>query len=334
MKNELLKILRSSDDYISGELISNQLNVTRAAVWKAVKSLRAQGYNIVSMKHHGYKLENSATVYNERELRALMDRSELLKNIKLFFFKEIDSTNLAARRDVDSLEGINLYVADKQLAGRGRLGRSWHSEPESGLWFTLMLRPHATPEKLANLTLFVGLCVQRALLKHTGLEIGIKWPNDLVIMPYGQKVCGILTETVLEDQQVRAVIIGIGINVNNSAFANDIEHVAGSLRLASGHDYDRGRLLIDILHELLGNLHEFENKLDSVSSRPSWLEAYSQACVTLGKRVTVVAGGDLSCEGMAEALNPEGDLIVKMEDGATRVCHSGEVSVRGLAGYI
>lgn len=334
MKNELLKILKSSDDYISGEMISDQLNVTRAAVWKAVNSLRAQGYNIVSMKHHGYRLEKSSAVYNERELRELMDGSELLRDVSLHFFNEIDSTNLAARRDVDKLSGIALYVANEQLAGRGRLGRIWRSEPDSGLWFSLMLRPDARPDKLANLTLFAGLCVQRALVKKTGLEIGIKWPNDLVAMPSGRKLCGILTETVLEDLQVRAVIIGIGINVNNATFAEDIEDVAGSLRLEGGQVYDRGSLLVAILHELLGNFHEFESALDDQLNVPAWLDAYSQACVTIGRRVVISAAGDSVGEGIAEGLTPEGDITVRMDDGTVRTCHSGEVSVRGLAGYI
>ena len=333
MKQEILKILKNSDSYVSGEVISNQLNVTRAAVWKAINSLRTQGYDIVSMKHHGYKLEDTATVYNERELRELMDRSELLRNVRLKFFGEIDSTNLAARRDVDKLSGTSLYVADRQLAGRGRLGRTWQSEPDNGIWLSVMLRPQSNPDRLANLTLFAGLCVQRALVKHTGIEIGIKWPNDLVAMPSGRKICGILTETVLEDMQVRAVIIGIGINVNNSSFADDIKHIAGSLRLESGQIYDRGRLLIDILHELIGNFHEFESGLEAKHIEPSWMEGYRQACVTLGRRVSVSGGGE-AAEGLASGLTAGGDLTVTMDDGSIKTCHSGEVSVRGLAGYI
>lgn len=330
MKTKLLEILSCSEDFISGEDISRELQVTRAAVWKTIKSLREDGYNIVSRKHYGYRLEPGSDVLNIREIVSVLAAVNQSGFLDIHYYDEIDSTNLAARRDIDSLKGWSVYVADRQLAGRGRLGRSWQSDPGCGLWLSVMLRPRLEPQFLASLTLFAGLCVQRALVRLSGLDIGIKWPNDLVVMPQGQKICGILTETVLEDLQVRAVIIGIGINVNTETFAGVLGKSATSLKLSAGHGFSRLEVLKAVVEELVAKYPDYE----TLTEKNRWLDEYRSACVSIGRAV-VIHNSDQSTEtGMAENLSEDGDLLVRLSDGSLRRCHAGEVSVRGLAGYI
>lgn len=333
MKENILSLLRDQKDFLSGESISRQLGITRSAVWKAIQTLRSQGYQIESLKHHGYKLIPDADVFNEMEIRSLLRSDPQLKDLILTYFAETDSTNLAARRaaDQDAPHG-SLFVADCQTAGRGRLGRSWISQAGSGLWLSVLLRPQAQPASLANLTLMAGLCVVKALRSATGLDLAIKWPNDLVEMISGRKVCGILTETILEEQRVLAAVIGIGINVNTQELPPEIVHSATSLAIASGHTWPRLALLKEVLRHLNTGYERYIRTLDQPD--PEWLREYEEHCATLHRPVVVTQMDGKVIEGVATGLTSQGDLIIKRNDQQEILCHAGEVSVRGLLGYL
>jgi BirA family biotin operon repressor/biotin-[acetyl-CoA-carboxylase] ligase len=332
MKQKILTFLRSRQQYVSGEEISRLLGITRSAVWKNIQSLRTQGYKIESIKHHGYRLIEDLDLFNEYEVKNMLDTVPGLKSIVLNYREQTDSTNLTARKAADQgSPDWSLFVADNQSAGRGRLGRSWYSNAGSGLWFSLLLRPQADPARLSTLTLFAGLCTASALRAATGLDIRIKWPNDLVIMPEGLKVCGILTEMILEEFTIRAVILGIGINVNIYEFPVDLKASAVSLALAAGHPWPRIKLLQDVLSELKTRYPAYLADLNS--NNAGWLTEYRSLCATLGRQVMIKTNDGSTIEASAIAISPEGDLEVELAGGEKMLCHSGEVSVRGLSGY-
>jgi len=350
MKNEILKQLAtaylSGQDYVSGADLAHQLGVSRMAVSKAIQSLTVTGIPIESTKHHGYRL----TIFPDLLLEPLIAASFARKNWQAItpeahVLSRVDSTNLAARRGADAKDPAgSVYVAEEQTAGRGRRGKNWRSAAGEGLWFSLLLKPDLLPERLAPITLFAGLCAVTALRETTGLDVQLKWPNDLVILPEGRKVGGILTEMLVEENQVAAVVVGIGINVHTLDFPEDLQAIATSLDLAflsSGTAEQRQPLnRIELLRAVLAEwdrrwaqfLSEpLESGIDS--AKVSWLNEYRALCATLGRPVEVYAANGNIWTGLAEQIAPGGDLLVRRSDGEMIQVAAGDVSVRGLLGY-
>ena len=249
MKDKILQVLESAHGYVSGEQISRELSVSRTAIWKTIQSLRAAGYPIESVRHHGYRLTGQPDVLTPWSIgQALVAQGVHDFGRTVYHETVVDSTNMAARRALEEgAPDLSLFIADEQTAGRGRRGRQWQSDHRQGLWFSLLLRPQATPTEMSRLTLFAGLCVAQAIRQLSGLDAAVKWPNDIIILPSGQKICGILTEMVVEENQVTAVILGIGVNVSIENFPAELTAQATSLRLASGQLYRRVDILAAIL---------------------------------------------------------------------------------------
>lgn len=350
MREKILQMLQDAPDYLSGEQISRELAVSRAAVWKVIQSLRHEGYPIESVKHHGYRLAAQPDILSAWDIRqALTAASVASFGQTIFHEAQVDSTNLAARRAVDGgAPDRSLFIADEQTAGRGRRGRQWLSGHRQGLWFSLLLRPTASPAALSRLTLFAGLCVTQAIRQLTGLEAAVKWPNDIVILPSGRKICGILTEMISEENQIIAIILGIGVNINNDTFAEPLTNLATSLRLETGQNYRRVEVLAAILKvfetgftsflpparaEIEPNASTDTGSAPDFCEAPAWLTEYRRLCATLNRPVVIAdAQGGLR-QGQAVSLTDEGDLIVTWSDGSQTAVHAGEVSVRGLLGY-
>ncbi len=259
MKEKILQTLEAAHGFVSGEEISQTLSVSRTAVWKAIQQLRSAGYPIESVKHHGYRLTGQADVltpWTIGQALAMQGVHEFGRTI--YHEAVVDSTNMAARRAADEgAPDLSLFIADEQTAGRGRRGRAWQSDHRQGLWFSLLLKPEATPSAMSRLTLFAGLCVTQAIRQLCEIDAAVKWPNDIVVLPSGRKLCGILTEMVLEENQITAVILGIGINVNTETFADDLTEKATSLWLETGHYYRRVDVLAAILRVFEQRYPEF-----------------------------------------------------------------------------
>ncbi len=274
-------------------------------------------------------------------------------------YEEIDSTNTEARRLMR--DGL-VVVAERQSAGKGRRGRSWLSSDTGNLYFSLLLKPEIVPEKAPMLTLVMAYSVARAILRLTkGAQIAsepldathtddgfvkIKWPNDLVIA--GKKVCGILTEMHLsqsacgereaehmqaETPQIEDVVIGVGINVNGGTFPEELEDKATSLALAFGGacgvEFDKETLLQNVLLEFKEQYLEFLKVQDLSFLR----DAYNALLVNCNKEVRVLTPGQ-AYPGVALGINELGELLVKKEDGSVETVYAGEVSVRGIYGYV
>ena len=248
-------------------------------------------------------------------------------NINVVHYEEIDSTNAEARRlSVEGAESGLVVTAKKQTAGKGRRGRSWESPADENLYFSILLRPSLEPEKAPMLTLVMAYSVAKALQKED-IQVLIKWPNDLVLS--GKKVCGILTEMNLSGAQVEDVIVGVGLNVNTMKFPDELEDKATSLRKETLRELECGELLQLILKEFDKQYQRFLENQDLEFLQ----EDYNAMLINQDREVMVLEPGK---EYLAKALgiNKLGELLVRKEDGSTEAVFAGEVSVRGIYGYV
>lgn len=326
MKSIILKILRQHDDYISGEEISKILGVTRTTVWKAIQQLKEQGYEIDSITRRGYKLCEAPDVVTAEEIKSVLKNNKF--DYKIYGYEEVTSTNQLAKSKAN--EGVQegaVFIAEKQTAGRGRLGKTWESPYGSGIWMSIILRPDISPQDVSGLTLVTGLAICKAIREVTGLPAYIKWPNDIIIN--GKKVSGILTEMSAEVQRINYVVVGIGINVNIASFSKEIEPIATSLKLEGKQRYNRK----DIIVSLLTIFEEYYNLYIRDCSLIAIIDEYKELCITLQNDVKIIER-----EGSYLAtpidIDKTGALIVENKIGERKIITSGEVSVRGVYGYV
>ncbi len=248
----------------------------------------------------------------------------------LIYIEETDSTNLEAVRNAESLPHGAVIVADCQTKGVGRRGRKWRSPAGQNLYFSVSLKPNFSPNKASMLTLVMAVAVARSIAKvceAQGSRVQIKWPNDIVVN--GKKVCGILTQMELSGTDIKQVIIGVGINVNQEVFEGDDLAYASSLKRETAKSYDRGTVLQDVLCEFALLYETFEKELNLSFLK----EEYEDLLVNRLKEVRVLdAKGEY--EAVAIGINEIGELTVQKKDGAIETVYAGEVSVRGLYGYV
>lgn len=242
----------------------------------------------------------------------------------LYFYPETDSTNDRIRAlAAEGAPGGTLALAERQTAGRGRRGRAWQAEPGDGIWMSLLLRPQIAPERASVLTLLAGLALTEAIAAETGLQPGLKWPNDILLN--GRKLVGILTEMDADMERIHSVTIGMGINVRTKAFPPELQKIATSLFLESGREFDRAALAAAILAKFE---EKYEDFLAAGGSFAPFRAAYLEKCLHIGKEVRVLGRESYLAE--AVDLTPAGELIVKRKDtGRREVIFSGEVSIRG-----
>ena len=220
-----------------------------------------------------------------------------------------------------------VILADEQTAGKGRRGRKWESPAGENIYMSLLVRPKMQPEKAPMLTLVMAYCVAKALKKQGFEEVQIKWPNDLVLS--GKKVCGILTEMTMDGNAIQHVIIGIGINVNNRTFPEEIKGMATSLCLESGRFIEREKIVENILAEFG---EEYERFVAAGDLSQIW-EAYNAMLINTGKQVCVLEPGN-TYEALALGITQEGQVRVQLASGEEKEIFAGEVSVRGIYGYV
>ena len=242
--------------------------------------------------------------------------------------KETDSTNIQAARAAAAGGGHGMLVtADRQTAGKGRWGRSWESPAVGNLYFTLLLKPDLAPDKASMLTLVMALSVSRAIRGLTGIDCGIKWPNDIVIN--GRKVCGILTEMHVEKGRIRYVLIGVGINVVLQEFSPTLKEKATSLEQEAGRKVSSKELLSRIMQDFEADYAGFCDCGNLQKLR----QEYQDMLINCNAQVRVLdPKGEY--EGTALGITETGELLVKTLDGRIEEVYAGEVSVRGIFGYV
>ena len=326
MKGEILKLLKETDGYVSGQELCRRFGVSRTAVWKVMNQLKEEGYEIEAVRNRGYTLKGSADVLSAEEIMSSIHTEWAGRQV--IYFDETDSTNIQAKRLAEQKASHGtLVVADRQNGGKGRRGRVWTSPSGVGIWMSLILRPKISPASASMLTLVAALAVREGIEKETGISAGIKWPNDLVLN--GKKICGILTEMSTELMEIQYVVPGIGINVNQTEFPDEIKETAASLYLESGKLWKRSGLIAAIMEAFEKNYDIFL-KTEDMSGL---MEEYNQYLVNRGKEVCVLAPQG-EYRAMANGINREGSLLVTRADGTREEIISGEVSVRGIYGYV
>lgn len=325
MKEKILKLLNENGAvYLSGEQVSQILGISRTAVWKHIKALKAAGYEIESISNRGYRLKSASSDLDALALKMIINQTNVVK--AGYYFEQIDSTNQEAKRHALSGHRVNqLFVADEQTAGRGRLGRTWASQRKEGLWFSLLLYPEIQPDQASTLTLVAASSMSKAIEKTTGLDVGIKWPNDLILGR--KKVCGILTEMSAEINHLHYVIVGIGTNLGQMTFDDALKDKATSIQ-AEGKSITAKALLEAFLDTFEQDYNRFcQQDISGV------IEEQKKRSVTIGRRVCITRGNE-QLEAEAIDIDNEGKLVVRFDDGSVTALFSGEISVRGINGYV
>ena len=303
---------------ISGARIAREIGVSRSTVWRWVEQLRKLGVHVKGQRSTGYFLEKVSDIVTPELLRKRLKGNLFGK--RFFHFFKIDSTNRVAMElgYAGEPEGT-LVLAEEQTAGRGRAGRSWHSERGTGLYFTLLLRPRLAPVQAPLLTMLSGLSAHAAIQGLTGLTPELKWPNDLLLN--GKKVGGILTEMHAEPSVVRFVIVGVGINVNQEKFPPELASIATSLRKESGKMNYRLELLVRLLTQFESDYNRF------LREGPSFVVDRFERVSNFvkGRRVRVESGAE-SYVGTTAGLSPEGLLLILRENGPVLTVIAGDVT--------
>ena len=328
-REKVLSLLRERQgDYLSGEAMSRELGISRAGVWKAIEGLRQEGYTISSAPNRGYRLEAGPDRLRAGELSGPLSGS--LVGGSLLCLDVIDSTNTECKRQAmaGAAEGL-VVTAEEQTGGRGRRGRSFQSPRGKGLYLSALLRPRLEPAQVANFTAWVAVAVCDGIQAACGLRPQIKWTNDIILN--GKKLVGILTELglVSESNDLDYLVTGIGVNVNQSAgdFDPEIRDMATSLALSLGRPVRRSELAVQIIRALDRAYAGFPQ------NQGEYLEKYRADCITIGRQVQVITPISRR-EGFAVAVDDGFDLLVQFPDGTEEAFSSGEVSVRGMYGYV
>ncbi len=328
-KQKVLSMLRQSGESgLSGEVMSQSLGISRTAISKAVNRLRQDGYQIDAAPKRGYRLVASPDRLTEGEIRPWLHTDLVGRDLQVF--QTIDSTNNYLKSHAASVSDGAVVVANEQTGGRGRRGRTFQSPKDTGIYMSALVRPNRSPAEALDFTAYVAVAICEGIEAATGLKPGIKWTNDIVLG--GKKVCGILTEMSIEGESglLQSIVTGIGVNVNQQEddFPEDIRTIAGSLAMVAGQRVHRGRLAAELINAL-DRMYR-----DWLRGGGDYLERYRSACLTVGRDVKLLRADGAVDEAFAEGIDDDFGLIVRHPDGHLEKICSGEVSVRGLWGYV
>ena len=318
-RETILSLFRQTPDgFVSGERISDELGVSRTAVWKHIRNLRQVGYQIEAIPSRGYQLQQSPDVLIPEAIQSGLECQ--LVGSRIISLDEADSTNLQACRLGDEGAGDGLVViADRQSSGKGRMGRQWESPGGVNLYASILLRPPVLPFEAPKLTFLSAVAVCRAIKNCTGLQPTVKWPNDILLN--GDKVAGLLNEMSSETDQVHYVVLGIGVNLNMNAeqFPDDLRYPATSLAIATGKAVSRLAFTRSLLQEL-DALYQIYLEQGSVPIFAAWTEL----CDLTGKAVQVDCN-NLLIEGTMVGLGDDGALLVRTSAGKIESIYAGDV---------
>lgn len=326
MKDLILNILsKNKESYTSGEALSKTLGVSRAAIWKHMKQLREDGYNIESFSKKGYKLLACPDILTYEEVAPYIKTTSIAKDY--LYFDVLDSTNNRGKELWRELNHGTVIVAEHQNSGKGRLGRSWYCEKNKGILCSIILKPNLETKGVPKVTSLAAAAIYKTL-RSLNVDVKIKWPNDIILN--GKKLCGVLTEMSGDMDSINYLIIGIGINVNSQAnnFPKELTSIATSLALEYNKEFSRKK----ILGLLLNNFELLWNDFINGNFSPT-LEICKEASAILNKEVVLLNRG-IEEKVTVIDITEEGELKVLDENKNEKFICSGEVSLRGLNSYI
>lgn len=312
LKEEVLKYLSdNSSEYISGEELAHSLGKSRTAVWKAIKSLQADGYRIDAVTNRGYMLDAGNDILNAQEIK-----KSLSFDCRVEYYKTLDSTNNVAKRIIaEGEDDVLLVVGEEQTAGRGRQGKSFYSPGGTGIYMSLVVHPMIELQNAVTATTAAAVAVCRAIESLTDKKPMIKWVNDVYLD--GKKICGILTEAVtdFETQTVSSIIIGIGINLTTKDFPRDVQNAS-----CLNADVKRAELIGAVANEL--------NRIVN-SGYGEFMEYYRAHSLVVGEDIVFIKNG-VSTSARAVGIDDFGGLEVELADGTHYTLRSGEITVRKI----
>jgi len=319
MQTKILQLLQQSNgEFLSGESMSRQLGVSRAAVWKHIRQLQQKGIEIQAVTRKGYRLCGDVHLLDQTAIASGLHTRVLGRQVILE--RTLDSTNRLARALAQQgcIHG-SVVIADQQTGGRGRRGREWFSAPGENLYMSLILRPALEPRFAPRYTIGAALSIYRMLSKLQ-LKPAIKWPNDVLVN--GKKISGILLEMEGTIESLDVIIVGVGLNINTMLFPPELCGIATSLAQLCGHSFDRNRITAMLLNEMEPIFEQCEND-DSYLAL--WKE-YKSCCSTIGQLVDI-SGVTGVVTGIVEDIDEMGRLLLKTDDGL-QVISAGDVSLR------
>ena len=323
MRSRILDLLNNHQgDYVSGESISQALNITRAAVWKQIQGLKESGYEIEGQTKRGYRLVGIPYTLEQWALKHLL-RTEALGR-QLFLYEQLPSTNERGK-DLARQGGEHgtVLIAKQQITGRGRMQRVWES-PQGGLWLTILLKPKLSLGEAAKLTLSAGVALAQTLQDLYGLEIGIKWPNDIVVQ--GKKIAGILGEVAGEWNTVQTLILGFGVNANFPRQALSEELTATTLQDILGHRINLNQLAAQLLFNLEREVQSLEE-----GDAQGLIRRWTSFAVGIDQPVQIERAGAIY-RGIFKGIRENGELVLD-QGGQELAFSSGEVSLRAQGQY-
>ncbi|NLC68938.1 MAG: biotin--[acetyl-CoA-carboxylase] ligase [Clostridiaceae bacterium] len=321
IKNEVLKMLEQNrDTAVSGQILAKKLDVSRQAIWKAIKSLQEDGYIIHALPNKGYWLDTSCDIISAEGIRLFL--SEKNRNCPIIFYKVIDSTNTAAKKlALDGARHGTIVIAEEQAAGRGRMGKSFFSPPGTGIYISFILKPKVDIDNAQLITIYAAVTVCTVIERFTRLSPKIKWVNDIFLN--GKKICGILTEAAgnFESGGIESIIVGIGINFSTRQedFPPEIRHIAGSL---PSPGISRNQFAAALIDKML--------KHGDCRFQPNLTQLYKERSLMIG-RVISYQKNTATVSGTVLDINEKGNLVVRTREGEIDILRSGEVQIRNIS---
>lgn len=318
VKENVLHILvNGQGTYFSGSALANQLGVSRNAIWKAVKQLQNAGYQIDAATNKGYAFISEDDMLSDACIQKYLTTKVLGRNLQIF--PSLESTNKTAKTmAAQGAPDGTVIIAETQSHGHGRYGRAFFSPEKSGIYMSVLLRPHLKPEDALLLTSCAAVAIAHAVEQLADVSVQIKWVNDLLI--HEKKICGILTEAGIgfENGALDYVVIGIGINTGKTSFPDDLKSIATSIENESGLPVSRNRLIAEVLNQLEAHIHTMHDR--------SFLSESRKRSILLGKAIHVITMNE-TYPAKAIEINDDGFLIVEA-NGQRQLLNSGEVSIR------
>lgn len=318
-KEKILNLLRSSKTaFLSGEELARRCGISRTMVWKHVKSLEREGFGIEAVPSQGYRIMSVPDALRQDDIAHGLKAKVIGRDVLLV--QEAVSTNtIAMEMAANGAREGTVVVAETQTGGKGRLGRKWIS-PRGNLYLSVVLRPVIPMHQAPLLTLMGAVAVASALRGQCGVDAGIKWPNDILIA--GKKVSGLLTEMSAEQDRIRHIVVGIGVNVNMplEELPADLRGMTTTLAAEAGQAVDRTALLRRLLTEMDRWYQAFLKQDGAV------LAEWKLLNVTTGNRVSIGGAGD-PVQGLAQGIDEEGRLVIRLDTGTTRTVAAGDVTI-------
>ncbi|KKB37660.1 biotin--[acetyl-CoA-carboxylase] ligase [Bacillus thermotolerans] len=323
VRQQLLSAFSKADGgFVSGQALAEILGCSRTAIWKHIEALRQEGFELEAVRKKGYRIVSKPDKVTENEILIGLETNWLGKEI--VSLDTTDSTQKEAHRLAqEPFKEGTVVIAEEQTAGRGRMARQWHSPKHTGIWMSVILKPELPPYKAPQFTLLTAVSVVEAIREVTGLQPEIKWPNDILLN--GKKLTGILTELQADADRIHSVIIGIGINVNQLKFPEELKEIATSLAIEKGEKISRSHIIQEILKRLEHYYHLYiEEGFSDIKRR--W-ERYA---LSIGKRISArTVTGVL--HGKALGITEEGVLKLLDDEGVIHNIYSADIEVEKKA---